>query len=314
MVSKTLPNLPTINLGGENVKQGTSSWISTCDNVREALEEYGCFVAMYDKVSLDLHGKVFDVIQPLFELPSEVKARNSSNLPYHGYYKPEQYMPLLESFGIEHAPVLDGIRSFTDLLWPNGNEQFCEIVHLYAKQVSELEQLITRMVFENYGVKKYVDAHINSTTYLLRVAKYNPPQIDDEESKIGAVAHTDKNFVTILHQNEVDGLEVQTKDGEWITYKPSVQSFVVMAGEPFLAWSNNRIYAPLHRVMMKGEKPRYSLALFSTTKDKIQVPKELVDEEHPLHFKPFDYMGLLRFYTEDVNRMAVCTIKDYCGI
>lgn len=65
---------------------------------------------------------------------------------------------------------------------------------------------------------------------------------------------------------------------------------------------------------MKGDKPRYSFALFSTTKDTIETPKELVDDEHPLQFKPFDYMGLLQFYTEDVSRMAVCTIKDYCGI
>lgn len=314
MVSKTLAKLqlPTINLGGENTNPGTSSWTSTCNNIKQALEEYGCFIAVYDKFSLDLHNKAIDVIQPMFELPTEVKARNCSNLPYHGYYKPGNPMPLLESLGIEDALMRNAVRSFTNLLWPSGNHQFCETIDQYAKKVAELEQLVLRMVFESYGVEKYHNSHLNSTSYLLRIAKYRVPQ--KNEHNLGAVGHTDKNFITILHENDVNGLEVQTKDGEWLSIDSSPQSFIVMAGEPFLAWSNNRIHAPLHRVIMKGDKPRYSFALFSTTKDTIETPKELVDDEHPLQFKPFDYMGLLQFYTEDVSRMAVCTIKDYCGI
>lgn len=124
MVSKSLPKLPTINLSGENLNPGTSSWASTCYNIRHALEEYGCFVAEYERFSRDLHNNVLDVVQPMFDLPTEVKARNSSDLPYHGYYKPGKPMPLLESLGIEDPPMLDNVRSFTDLLWPNGNDQF----------------------------------------------------------------------------------------------------------------------------------------------------------------------------------------------
>ncbi|KAJ8433493.1 hypothetical protein Cgig2_018027 [Carnegiea gigantea] len=312
MVSKTLPELPIIDLTIVNVKPGSSSWISTCKRIREALEDYGCFVAIYDKVSFNLHNEVFSVIQKMFELPPEVKARNISNIPYHGYYKPGPIMPLLESFGIEDVTLHDKTQSFTNLLWPHGNQPFCEAVHEYAKQVSELERMVTKMVFESYGVEKYLDSHLNSTTYLLRIAKYGAPQ--EEEGTIGGVAHTDKNFITILHQNDVDGLEVQTKDGHWVPYEAFPHSFVVMAGEVFLAWSNNRVHAPLHRVTMKGNKPRYSVALFSRSKDTIETPKELVDDEHPLLFKPFDYMRLLKFYTEDVTRMAFCTIRDYCGV
>ncbi|KAL9247370.1 hypothetical protein vseg_020811 [Gypsophila vaccaria] len=313
MVSQTPSKLPTIDLGSDNTKPGSIPWKTTCENIRKAMEEYGCFIAIYDKVSVELHNNVFRVVEPMFDLPEEVKARNSSNLPYHGYYKPGKPMPLLDSFGVENAPSLDMTRKFTSLLWPLGNQHFCETLHQYAKQTSELEQLVTRMVFESYGVEKYLNSHLNSTSYLLRIAKYRVPHKD--EDNLGALGHTDKNFVTILHQNDIQGLEVQTKDGHWLTYdESSPQSFVVMAGEPFLAWSNDRIHAPIHRVIMKGEKPRYSLALFSTSKDTIETPNEMVDDEHPLQFKPFDYMGLLRFYTEDVSRMAICTIKDYCGV
>ena len=88
------------------------------------------------------------------------------------------------------------------------------------------------MVVESLGIDKYLDEHINSTNYLMRVMKYSAPHT--EETKEGIISHTDKNIVTILCQNEVDGLEVETKEGKWITYQPSSpHSFVVLTGESF---------------------------------------------------------------------------------
>ena len=85
MVARTLPKLPTINLTGGNAKPGSASWISTSKHIRRAVEDYGCFVAVYDKVSLDLHNKVFQVIEPIFQLPTDLNKKNPSNIPYHGY-------------------------------------------------------------------------------------------------------------------------------------------------------------------------------------------------------------------------------------
>lgn len=88
------------------------------------------------------------------------------------------------------------------------------------------------MVFESYGVEKYYDSHLESTTFLLRMIKYRVPEIN--ELGIGCSAHTDKSFISILHQNEVNGLEIQTTDGDWIGFDPSPSSFLVMAGDAFL--------------------------------------------------------------------------------
>ena len=85
------------------------------------------------------------------------------------------------------------------------------------------------MILESFGLEKYMDEHMNSTNYLLRVMKYKGPQTSD--TKLGMTAHTDKNIVTILFQNQVEGLEVQTKDGQWINVKPSPDSFIAMIGD-----------------------------------------------------------------------------------
>jgi isopenicillin N synthase-like dioxygenase len=105
-------------------------------------------------------------------------------------------------------------------------------LHSYAKLAAELDDMVSRMIHESYGVEKYYDSHIGSTTYLLRVLKNRVPQ--GNEPNIAFVTHTDKSFTTILHQNQVNGLEVETKDGNWINVEFSPSSFVVIAGDALM--------------------------------------------------------------------------------
>lgn len=95
--------------------------------------------------------------------------------------------------------------------------------------MAELEQMVVQMVCESYGIKEYYEWHKKTTNYLLRVMRYRGPK--EKETNAGLRPHTDKSFITILNQNEVNGLEIMTKDGEWICYNPSPSSFVVMAGD-----------------------------------------------------------------------------------
>ncbi|KAB1226463.1 putative 2-oxoglutarate-dependent dioxygenase AOP1.2 [Morella rubra] len=312
MPSRKQGKIPVIDFCAANLKPGTDYWVSACDNVRQALEEYGCFEALYDEVSLELHNAVFDSLVELFTLPVQTKALNISDKPYHGYFGQNPFMPLNESMGIEDPQILNRTQAFTNLMWPSGNESFCESICSYSRIVSQLDGLVKAMAFESYGVRKYLDSHINSTAYLLRVIKYSVPK--ERESDIGAVSHTDKSFISILHQNDVKGLEIKTRDDKWIGFEPLPSSFVVMAGEAFTAWSNGRIYSPQHKVIMRGDKARYSLALFSFNNGTIQTPEELFDDEHPLQFKPFDHLEFLRFYSTDEGQKYPSTINAYCGI
>lgn len=92
-----------------------------------------------------------------------------------------------------------------------------------------LDEMVRRMILESLGIERYYDEHLKSTSLLLRVMKYKGPHT--QEKAIGINPHKDKNMLTILHQNQVDGLEVQTKFGDWIRAKPSQDSFILMVGE-----------------------------------------------------------------------------------
>ncbi|KAJ0639388.1 putative non-heme dioxygenase domain, isopenicillin N synthase [Helianthus annuus] len=85
MGSSTQPKLPVIDLSLKSLNLNSSSWPTRCDEVRRALEEYGCFIAVYDAVASELRDATFLASQELFSLPTEVKAKNISDTPYNAY-------------------------------------------------------------------------------------------------------------------------------------------------------------------------------------------------------------------------------------
>ncbi|XP_023729455.1 probable 2-oxoglutarate-dependent dioxygenase AOP1 [Lactuca sativa] len=305
--------LPTIDFTNKrNLHPGSTSWLTTSIEATRALEQYGCFIAEYDQVPLNLNNAVFQALQDLFDLPIETKVQNKSTKPLYGYVGQIPFIPLYESMGFDYSNTLDGVRSFTDVMWPHGNEAFGATLLAYNGLVAKLEEMVTRMVFESYGVEKHLDAHRNMVTYLCRGMKYRRPE--KNETNMGFVAHTDKDFITVLHQNQVDGLEVKARDGEWFTVELLPTSYIVMSGDAAMAWSNERLYSPYHRVTMNGNASRYSIAQFSFLEGIIETPEEFVDEEHPLQFKPFDHLKYLDFYNKEENRKLECAIRTYCGV
>ncbi|KAF5737775.1 oxidoreductase family protein [Tripterygium wilfordii] len=313
MGSKGQHKIPILDFTKKGLKPGSSSWVKSSNEVRLALEEYGCFLVEYNKLPLELHDAVFGVLKNLFDLPTQTKMKNRYEKPLNGYVGQIPRLPLHESMGIDNATSLEETKNFTNLMWPIGNQSFCKHVHEYAKLAAELDQMVTRMIFESYGVDRYYDSYIGSTTYLLRLLKNRVAK--EDEPNLGFVTHTDKSFTTILHQNQVNGLEVDMKDGQKLFVDmSSPSSFLVFAGDALMAWSNDRIVSPSHRVIMNGKVDRYSMGLFSFNNGIIQVPEELVDEEHPLMYKPLDHIGLLRFFRTDEGYKTKCPIKAYCGI
>ncbi|URD99656.1 2OG-Fe(II) oxygenase superfamily [Musa troglodytarum] len=177
------------------------------------------------------------------------------------------------------------------------------------------------MVLESLGVAEHHEELSASTWYLLRFSKYGAvgdcEEEDGERKKAGYMAHRDVNTLAIVCQlNGVDGLEVDSGDGEWIPAKPgSPTSYFVIAGDAFRAWSDGRATAPLHRGNVDGEDTRYSVILFSVPKDEavIQAPAELVDDRRPSLFRPFAFGGFLRFCVTEAGMKAKCKLSAYCG-
>ncbi|CAL1377835.1 unnamed protein product [Linum trigynum] len=119
------PKLPFLDFSKLELSSvGSSEWESLKSQVREALEEYGCFEASYDKIPSDLCNAFFGSMEEIFELPLETKLRNVSDKPYHGYIGNHPSVRLYESLGIDDVAVTEKVEAFANLMWPQGNPNF----------------------------------------------------------------------------------------------------------------------------------------------------------------------------------------------
>ncbi|KAM3308113.1 hypothetical protein P3S67_009857 [Capsicum chacoense] len=134
--------------------------------------------------------------------------------------------------GIDNANTLEGIQNFINFMWPSGNNPFSQAFLAYSKAAAKLEEMVVKMVFESNGVEKYYETHVKSVNYLERVMKYREAQA--EEAKLGFVAHTDESFMSTIHQNQVNGLEIKGKDGQWFGVELPPSSVVVMTGDAIM--------------------------------------------------------------------------------
>ncbi|CAL1389285.1 unnamed protein product [Linum trigynum] len=308
--------IPVIDLSPNNLEPGTPTWVRTREDVRRAMEELGCFQAIYDtKAAEEIHIDILAAAEELFNLPVETKSQKLSDKPYFGYFGQHPSFPLYESLPVDHPATVEGSRGFTDAMWPAGNLKFCQSNLAFSKVVVEIDQLAMKMLTESYRIKdSFYDEYVKSTNYVLRYFKYKAPK--EDEDNMGLASHTDKSMVSVLHQNHVNGLQIRTKYGVWVDADFSPSSFIVMAGDALMAWSNDKIPSCFHRVIMKetGRETRYSLGLGSIVKGTLQTPQEMCDESRPLLYKPFDQFEYLRFYESKPDHKPECPIKAYCGI
>ncbi|TKV92143.1 hypothetical protein SEVIR_9G144400v4 [Setaria viridis] len=312
--------LPRIDFSGVDPSApGAGQWAAVRAQVVDALATFGCFDAHYPALTPDLRAAFFDgAVKKLFALPDDAKRRNtcSPDRPLFGYLgSMAGFTNAYESLAISDRVEPERVRAFADLMWPGGdNAAFCEAVHGAARRIAELEESVQRMVMEGLGVPEYHDAMRESMRHVFRMAHYNAPGGDAEGKEVRYGTHQDCSMLTVVCQHAVDGLEVQTGDGEWIHFRPSSPaSLVVIAGNELRAWTNDRVRAPFHRVTVGGDVARYSAILFALPGLKIQAPDELVDEEHPPRFKPHCNDDFMHFCVAHGARHED-RLKDFCGV
>ncbi|OMO54219.1 Oxoglutarate/iron-dependent dioxygenase [Corchorus capsularis] len=312
---ETLVTLPVIDFSKQDLMPGTPEWDVLKVQVRQVLQKYGCFEASFDRM-VEVRKPLFVALEEFFGLPLETKNLCNSKRHFRGYNGSKA--PFHENVLFENGDVAGNVHNLTNMMWPQGNSSFSKTLLSFTEIASGLDKIIRRMILESFGLDKYTDEHMDTTEYNLRLMK-NEGRPQTDEPNHGA--HYDLGWMTVLYQNEINGLEIQNKDGEWITVKPSSpNSFIIMVGEALSALLNGGLPSPFHRVMMTvNNKTRYSIGLFAAPKGgyQVNVPDELVDEENPLLFKPFDMEEFLGFYKSQLARGATAperTLKAYCGV
>ncbi|XP_059277680.1 probable 2-oxoglutarate-dependent dioxygenase AOP1 [Lycium ferocissimum] len=311
--------IPTIDFCKPDLKPGTAQWDSTKAQVFQALKEYGCFEAIYDKIPKEIGEAMFDTLKEIF--PLECKLREYLDKPFARYQDLLPHTPFNDIRRTADLLLPESVETFVNTFWPDGNPHNSNVVNTYSKSLMELDEMLKRMILESLGLKNYIDEFLAQNSFLLRLINYKKevPQGEDV-NKPRLIGHTDTGFLTIVKQDQA-GLQVQMKNGDWIEPNVSPNSFVVLVADSLMAWTNGQLSSAFHRVKMAGDIDRFSIMLFASPKPGciVEAPKELVDEEHPMLFKPYDIVGYYKhvisgFGYGSLGYGARDLLKAYCGV
>jgi len=101
-------------------------------------------------------------------------------------------------------------------------------------------------------------------TSIIRVIHYPVCDGFDEPGKMRAAQHEDINLMTILPEATQSGLELLTREGEWLPIHAIPGQVIVDTGDMMKRLTNGTIPATTHRVVNPtGQaKPRYSMPFF----------------------------------------------------
>lgn len=111
----------------------------------------------------------------------------------------------------------------------------------------------------------YFESRIHNGNSILRAIHY-PPIIEEPESAIRSEQHEDINLITLLVGASSGGLQVFTKDGQWLDVVPGDQEIVVNVGDMLQRLTNNYLVSTTHRVVNPPREqwhvPRLSIPFF----------------------------------------------------
>jgi isopenicillin N synthase-like dioxygenase len=106
---------------------------------------------------------------------------------------------------------------------------------------------------------------------LLKIIRY--PGLDVAESSQGVGPHKDGGLVTVLLQDTVAGLRVQTETGDWIDAPPVPGTFVINTGELLELATDGYVRANVHDVVAPpAGVERFSIAFFLGARLDATVP------------------------------------------
>ncbi|KAL6240666.1 hypothetical protein RBB50_012376 [Rhinocladiella similis] len=251
--------------------------------VRKCCLHNGFFQIVGHNVPSDLQEGVLKCVKEFFSMPQAdkelvLKEKNTWN---RGYEKIGSQIleagtapDLKEGFYIgeeiptDHPYFIHKRLNSGPNFWPETMENvgdFKSTCMSYYNAMHALARDVLAVIAQTLDLDpRYFKDFTTDAVATLRFLHY-PPQPPDSDEKIsrGIGAHTDFGSVTLLMQDEVDGLQVYEKStNEWLDVVPVKGAYVVNLGDMFQRWSNDLYVSNTHRVINKSGKERYSIPFF----------------------------------------------------
>lgn len=289
-------SIPSVDLG-EFLSGDPGKKNQFVQNLGKAYEEIGFVAVKNHGIPDELISDLYKYVQQFFSLPLEQKKKYEIKglAGQRGY----------TSFGKEHAkgseaPDLKEFFQYGQI----ARDHFSEVVYPENVSVSEIENFDKTLsgayrAFENSGKallqaialylglnENYFDEFIYNGNSILRSIHY-PPITTEPVSAIRAEQHEDINLITLLVGASADGLEILSKQDEWVPVTSLPEQIVVNVGDMLQRLTNNKLCSTTHRVVNPARQfwhtSRFSIPFFLHPKTSMSLRclDNCIDKEHP---------------------------------
>jgi isopenicillin N synthase-like dioxygenase len=267
----------------------------------KAYEEVGFVAVKNHGVPDHLIADLYKYVQQFFSLPLEKK--REYEIPelagQRGY----------TSFGKEHAKGSDApdLKEFFQYGQKAEGEEYVPEEYPDNVQVGEISAFNSTFhsayrAFEESGKKLlqaialylgldefYFDSWVRNGNSILRAIHY-PPITNEPKSAIRAEQHEDINLITLLVGASADGLQILTKQDEWVGVTSLPEQIVVNVGDMLQRLTNNKLRSTTHRVVNPPRElwhtSRFSIPFFLHPKGNMSLAclDSCIDNENPKHY------------------------------
>ena len=142
-------------------------------------------------------------------------------------------------------------------------QEFRTVMETYFGKMCQLGLRTVQMIALSLGLEKhFFDESFSQPMAALRLLHYSAIKSCPEEGVFGVGAHTDYGMLTLLLTDENKGLQVFTKQNEWVDVPPRKGAFIVNLGDMLERWSNGKFRSTKHRVLTTGDAERISVPFF----------------------------------------------------
>lgn len=290
-------NIPCVDLQ-QFTKGGPRGKAEFVANLGKAFEEVGFVAVKNHGIPQPLIDKMYQSVQAFFALPLPKKR----NYEVPGLAGQRGYT----SFGKEHAKGFDApdLKEFyqygqkvedgeavsdhypANVLVPEVpgfDDTFHSAYRAFETSGAALLQAIALYLGLEVG---YFDGYVHNGNSILRAIHY-PPITQEPKSAVRAEQHEDINLITLLVGASADGLQILTKQREWLPVTSLPDQIVVNVGDMLQRLTNNKLRSTTHRVVNPPRElwhtSRFSIPFFLHPQSDMSLAclAGCIDSTHP---------------------------------